>query len=261
MKLPASVLALFFILISSVTVFAQGQPAPRLSPEDERKVIDALRNQPLNGFFSLTFAYSSPMGAFKDALTADSGKTTGLGFGINGGYRMSNIPLEFGINADFQFYGGSTKYFPKKTLVGTISRDVNDTLDISNMMIPVSLFARVAPRFGIVEPYVEVHAGLNFIRASNELKIFNKSPDIVTKTSAPFFYGAGAGISFRIAEIIEMPDSRQEILFTLGTSYRVGASTTYSVYKLDETTNEVIERQLSSKTDLLVVNAGIMFRF
>ncbi|MCS7000435.1 MAG: hypothetical protein RML15_05825 [Bacteroidota bacterium] len=228
---------------------------------DEQQEIERLRQQPLNWFGSLHFAYSQPRGNFKRFLDSIN-NSWGLGFGFNGGYKLSSVPLAIGAMLDILFYGSQERTYQTPLIIGGIPRTVYDTVSTNIVFIPITVFTRIAPDIGWVQPYVEAGVGLTVISSSYSLKSNIGGEQEDSRSHVPFQYSIGAGINVKFADVFNIPVSRQAYYVNLGIRYLYGDFSDYTFWKFASDGSRAIETVTgASRTDLYVITLGIQAAF
>lgn len=228
---------------------------------DEEQQIERLRQKPLTWFGSFFFAYSQPRGNFKRFLDSIN-NSWGLGFGFNGGYKMSDVPLAFGAALDVLFYGAQDRTYQTPLIIGGIPRTVYDTVNTSITFIPITVFARIAPDIGWVQPYVEAGAGLTVISSTYSLKSNLGGEQNDSRSHVPFQYSVGAGLNVKVADVFNLPVSRQAYYVNLGVRYIYGDWSDYTFWRLSSDGSRAIETVTgASRTDLYVITIGFQAAF
>ncbi len=256
--------ALATMLTLSTTYGQQPEPAVAGAGRDtfdEEQQIERLRQKPLNWFGSLSFAYSQPRGNFKRFL--DSINTSwGLGFVVNGGYKLSDVPIAIGADLGVLFYGSQDRTYQTQLIIGGIPRMVYDTVNTSIVFIPITVLARIAPDIGWVQPYVEAGAGLTVISSTYSLKSNLGGEQNDSRSHVPFQYSVGAGLNVKVADVFNLPVSRQAYYVNLGLRYIYGDWSDYTFWKVADDGSRSIETITgASRTDLYVITLGVQVAF
>lgn len=249
-----------FILIFSIIVLSGRSVvfADSLAVQDE-KLVQQLKNKPLNGFFGLTFSNVVPQNEFYKNL-----RSAGPGLSLYGGYAMDPIPVAFGLETDLQFFSGDEKTFSYKNNGGwTVYRD---TVSSTTMSIPITAFVRLQPKMNFVTPFFETFFGVNIMTSSADYSggydvNGNRISDSKNKTNAAFTYGVGAGCMFKLVDFVQLPNSYTNLNLDIRVRYMFGSKSKYSTIKLDDNTAQPIFTDYKSKTDMLMTSIGISFRF
>jgi hypothetical protein len=247
--------------LSSFQVFAQiaGEPL-KISKAEENHMLEQLKNKSLNGFFGISFTNSVPQAEFQDNV-----RRSGQGFSLYGGYYPDPIPVAFGAQCDFMFYGRKERIDAYDWFDHFNNRHTfYDTASIQNLVIPISIFARLQQNvYGYFLPYFEIFTGLTFLSTSFEDKSGNPEEDdknSKTKTNVAFNYGIAAGCMIKLLDVVQLPSTNFSMLLDLRMRYAKGTKTTYSDGIIrDDGTFGII--QLNSQTDMIVTNVGLVFRF
>jgi opacity protein-like surface antigen len=228
---------------------------------DERLEIERLRAKPLNWFGSFYFGYSQPRGDFKRFLDSINNKW-GLGFGFNGGYTFSEVPLSVGAALDVLFYGSQERTFETQLSIGGIPRMVYDTVSTSITFVPITVFVRIAPTIEWFQPYVEAGAGLTVISSSFSLQSNVGGSQNQSRSHVPFQYSVGAGLNVKVADVFNIPVSRQAYYVHLGLRYVYGDFSDYTFWRFASDNSRSLEVvRGASRTDLYVISLGISAAF
>ncbi len=242
------VLLMLILSISGIKLIADDN----LSTE-EQQIVEKLKNKPLNGFFGFSFTNAVPQGEFFDSL-----KNSAQGFSLYGGYDLSPIPVVFGAELDFLFYGGDTRIFEYGPGNWSVYRD---TVTTSSSMIPLNVFVKLQPNISnLIFPYVEAIAGINFLSVSADYKSYYGDKDTKDRFSVAFNYGFGAGIMVKLVDFITLPNSYSQLLFDVKMKYLKGTKAEYATVEImDDSSAEF--RDFETQTDMIMFLAGITFRF
>jgi hypothetical protein len=247
-KLFTLLLSVLMIAIVSSVIAKDTIVQNKVSQEE----VDKLKLKPLNGFFGITFTNSVPQDEFHDNTNK-----TGLGFSLLGGYYADPVPVAFGVEADFLFFGGKTKYMNVHKYGFYIGQD---TIDTQSMIIPIVLFARLQPNTGFIVPYLEGFAGINIFSTTATLNTYQYEESSQDKISASWAYGLGAGLSIKLFDFITLPDQRTSLNLDLKMKYSFGTTAEYSKVQILETGYTEFETY-KSKTDMIMTNVGISLCF
>lgn len=224
--------------------------------KEEEADVERLKAMPLNGFFNISFVNAVPQKEFFDNF-----KKSGQGFSINGGYKMSDIPLAFGAQGDIIFFGGDTKYFNYVNQGGW--HVGKDTVEYQNMIIPITFFAKIEPNVGnFVFPYLEGFAGFTLLSASADYKssLWNIN-DEKSELTANWNYGVGVGVKVKLVDFIQLPSMHSRMLFDVNMRYMSSSETDYYFIKQINNNTAPDFRKYSSPTDMVLFNAGITMEF
>lgn len=244
-------LVLLTVMIAfSFPVFGQqGNLDSKISDE----ALAQLKQKPLPGFFGITFTNAVPQGEFMSNLFK-----TGLGFSVYGGYNAAPLPLAVGLEGDFLFFGGDTRYYDQRNDRGWIIG--HDTVDTQSMIIPIVAFARIQPNTGFIFPFIEAFAGVNLFSTTANYKPYWGEEDSKDKFSASFTYGLGAGVSIKLVDFITLPNQRTTLNIDFKMKYAFGTNAEYSKVRiLDDSTPEF--KTYESETDMILTTIGVSFNF
>lgn len=252
---------LMIVIISMMTVSAIAQqkggstvPQNELT-NDEQMLVEKLKKKPLNGFFAITFTNAVPQNEFFDNV-----KNSAQGFSLIGGYDMEPIPVVFGGELDFLFFGGQ-----KKTNTYIDILRYYDTVETNSSMIPLNVFIKLQPNIAnLFYPYLEGLIGINFLSVSSEYSSDNAIDDLYTKTddrfSIAFNYGLGVGVQIKLVDFITLPGAYQQLLFNFGARYIRGTETDFATVKIGDDMIADFE-DFKTKTDYVTLLFGFSFRF
>lgn len=221
--------------------------------DEEQRIVEKLKNKPLNGFFGFSFTNAVPQGEFFDSL-----KNSAQGFSVYGGYDMDPVPVVFGGELDFLFFGGDTRIFKYGPSNWSVYRD---TVTTSSTMIPLNVFMKLQPNIGnFVYPYVEAVAGVNFMTVSAEYKSYYGDKDSKNRFSLAFNYGFGAGLMVKLVDFIQLPNSFSQMCLDIKMRYLKGSKADYATVKIkDDTSAEFTD--FNTQTDMVLFLFGLTFRF
>ena len=111
-------------------------------------------------------------------------------------------------------------------------------------------------------PYAEVSLGFNLLSATYSYGTSFDNPrnnQDENKLSAAFTYGIGAGVMIKLLDMISLPATNVAMMLDLRMKYHKG---TEAKYWRSQINNGVPEfREITSKTDLVYLQAGLAFRF
>jgi opacity protein-like surface antigen len=259
-------LALALLLTLQIVGAHAQQPEPPIAGAgrdtfDDQTHIERLRQQPLNWFGSLHFAYSRPRGNFARFLDSIN-NGWGLGFGFNGGFKLSDAPVAIGATVDVLFFGSQERTYQTPFVIGGIPRTVYDTVNTTIMFVPITVIARIAPDIGWVQPYVEAGAGLTVISSDYTLKSNVAGEQSSSRSHVPFQYSVGAGLNVKVAEVFNIPVSRQAYYVNFGIRYVYGDWSDYTFWKLSDDNSRTITLVTgASRTDLYIITLGFQAAF
>lgn len=252
------------LVIAFVDILAQSNPPIAGAGHDtfdEQQQIERLRKTPLHWFGGLSFAYSRPRGDFKRFLDSIN-NSWGAGFGFNGGYHFGEVPIAVGAGVDVLFYGMQERTFENTVVIGGVLRQVYDTVSTALTFIPITVFLRIAPDLDWIQPYVEAGGGLTVISSSYTLKSNIGGEQDRSRSSVPFQYSVGAGLNVKVADVFNLPVSRQAYYVHLGMRYLYGDYSDYTFWRFSSDGTGVVETVTgASRTDVYVVTVGIQAAF
>lgn len=195
------------------------------SPSIEERVIQQIKEKPLNTQIGLSFMISNPQDSLRSALSSLNATDVGLGFTLSAAYSFDPIPIVLGGDFSMTFFGGDSRRKEIPNQIGT-----TDVIEhsISNTQIPITLFMRVQPNIETwVHPYIELAGGMNNLISRLTVqqrngRILNSDSDVQGETS--WLYGVGGGLMVKFADIISLPNTLQRFLIDVRLRYIKGSS-------------------------------------
>lgn len=180
----------------------------------------------------------------------------GLGLSLFGAGMLSDFPLAIGGQVDFFMYDSDTKYFNNSHS----GWKIRDTVETNVMAIPLTVFVRMQPNVGRFSPYLEAFGGCNLLLASADYNSGSSNGDSKNKFSASFAYGLGAGVMFRVADVMLSEKSKMSINIDLRMRYSFGTNADISTVKIfDDSSVEFTTNK--SKTNMINTLIGVTFGF
>jgi hypothetical protein len=247
-KYKSALIIIMLMVMGTITAFAE----ENLTSE-EQQIVAKLKDKPLNGFFGFTFSNAVPQGEFFDSL-----KNSAQGFSLYGGYDMDPIPVVFGAELDFMFFGGEERIFRYGPGNWAVYRD---TVTTSSSMIPLNVFARLQPNISnFVFPYVEAIAGINFLSVTADYKGYYGDKDTKDRFSVAFNYGFGAGVMVKLVDFITLPNSYSQMLLDVKMKYIKGSRADYATVKIKNDSSAEFS-DFETQTDMVMFLIGLTFRF
>lgn len=135
---------------------------------------------------------SSPTGDFGDAVDSE-------GFGLELHYGVGpGSGLTFGLGLNAMIYGSESRKYSHPL--------VEDyEVETSNNLAGAFLFAQWRPLTGVVQPYLEARAGLNYLWTESSIKDEDwwDNDDVARKTNYDDFatsWGGGGGLLIRVSQ-------------------------------------------------------------
>jgi len=212
------------IVVSTIAASAQ------IGNVDEEQIA-RIKVQPLNVIAGLGFMVNNPQGALADSMRKLNLNHTGFGLNLFAGYYMDPIPVAFTGEIGFSFHGTEEK---RVILSQVIFRDTVD-YSTSTFSVPFNAAVRLQPNILTwVFPYIEVVGGASLFNSTYSVKQFNEvrsADDSESDASIAWQYGVGAGVSVKIADIINLPNTLQRIL--IDTRMRYLWSTSLEITRFD----------------------------
>src|SRR6056297_1673 len=193
-----------------------------------------------------------------------------LGAGINifGLYRFPGSPFGLGLDFNFNNFGRDTR---EESISSTIP-DLKVRVENEYNLVQGLMVAKFQPRDGILRPYAEGLAGFNYFYTQTSIENRGNLSDepIARDTNFEdwaFAWGGGGGMMIRVFDsrgstnlTAENPIAAGYI--NLGVRYLNGSEAEY--LREGSIVNEngsVTYETLKSRTDMLIVQLGFVFRF
>ncbi len=190
-----------------------------------------------------------PQGEYKDA-----NPDAGYGLRANVLYKTGKVlPVKLGVEFGVQEKARATQYFS-----GYINGFYDDfKVSATSNIVSLMFLARIQPgQFHKVKPFVDVTAGWNIFFSTVTVERltyysdYNASYSNSTKAHWAFSYGAAGGIDIPL-------NSRDDLGLELKVAYIIGSNSTYLTNPYIRNDGSVSFTENSSRTDMLVPQAGI----
>jgi hypothetical protein len=208
------------------------------------------------GHFLLGF----PKGEFKKNVDGN-----GLGGDFSFAYRFPRTPLSAGISFGFLVYGHESR-------VESLSPSIPDLLvevGTTNSILLCHMFLRLQPERGIVRPYLDGLAGLNYLTTDTSIDDLNDGDEGGHLSSnnyndLAFSYGVGGGAMVSVLRVVR--GDRDHRIFSMdldvGVRYLKGGEAEYLKKGSIRREDGVVYYDVSSsRTDLLKAYIGLSFFF
>lgn len=190
------------------------------------------------------------------------------GFGISGylGYHLDQAPLMVGIDGGVMIYGSEERTEPFSPTIP----DVRVKVSTSNNIAQGHVFLRLQPADGVVRPYIDGLAGVNYLFTSTSVQSENnaENEDIASSTNyddAAFSYGGGGGLMIRLYQNEDYSGGSggaREVMLDLGVRYLTGGEAGYltsgSIHRQNGTVSYDVT---TSRTDLITGRIAAVVRF
>jgi len=199
---------------------------------------------------------------------SESINTNGLGINLNGLYRFGDSPFGLGLDFNFNNFGKDTRDEPLSPTIPDLRVRVENEYNLIQGLI----VAKLQPTDGIFRPYAEGLAGFNyfFTETSISERRGGGSDPIASDTNFEdwgFAWGGGAGLMIRVfdrrgSENITAENPIAAGYINLGARYLNGSEAEYlREGSIVIENGDVTFDTLQSRTDMLVVQLGFVFRF
>jgi opacity protein-like surface antigen len=224
-------------------------------------IIEAIRARPLNWQFGASFMVSNPQDTLRRAIESFDSPGTGYGFGLNLAYYFDPVPVVVGAEFSLNFFGGSSRMYivPQGPFVDTLEYETLNT------HLPLNLYLRFQPNlFTWVYPYGELVGGFSVIGSSLNITRSSGSTqnaDSRDESGVSWQYGFGAGIMFKVVDIITLPNEHQRVLLDVRFRYLKGSEVDVPVIKLLDDQTFVIQSQPVPEPTLIHFNLGLAVQF
>jgi hypothetical protein len=248
--------ASFLIAQEDDSIF-QGQ-----SPTIDERMIEEIKNSPLNVQVGATFMVANPQDSLRNAIMRFDSPSVGYGFGLSAAYAFDPAPFVVGAEFALNFYGGRTEDYYVR------NGPFLDTLRYSamNMQMPITTHVRVQPNlFTWVFPYVEGNLGMMVFTSSLDI---TRNPDSDTpkrddqsEASVSWLYGGGAGVMVKFADIITLPSTLQRMLLDIRFRYLRGTSVDLPSVKFSDDQTVVRDSAHVPDPSFVFFNIGLAVQF
>ena len=202
-----------------------------------------------------SFAVGFPQGAFKDRIGS-----SGLGVSAHIGYRPHEQPYLLGLHAIFLNYGSQTWW---ATAGG---RDLE--IQSANNILLMHASGRIQSDAGMFRPYLEGSLGITWLFTTSSFDSWSdpgENPETTVRIEfddTAFSYGGGGGLAVCFSSSVDEDGDVTEWCIDLGVRYLAGARSQYLRGGSIQTAGGTVTyTPLESDTDLLVVTAGVIYRF
>jgi hypothetical protein len=192
-----------------------------------------------------------PRGEFSDNLTSNS-----YGGGVQGLVRIGSTPFMIGGDLALVIYG----YESRREPISTTIPDVRVRVNTSNFIFAPHFVLRAQPRSGAIRPYIDGLIGLKYLWTETsipDLSSEDNSVSDINLSDTAFSYGFGGGLQIPLTKGRE-----SRVVLDMGVRYLRGGRAEYlregSIREVD---GLVVYDVLSSRTDVLTVQAGVTIRF
>jgi len=199
----------------------------------------------------------------------ESINTLGGGININGLYRFADVPFGLGLDFNFINFGRDTRDEPLSTTIPDLRVEVENRYNLLQLLAQ----AKVQSRDGIFRPFIEGLVGFNyfFTETSINERGFGSSDPIASDTNFEdfaFAWGGGAGLMIRVFDhrgresINRMSEQIGAGYINLGIRFLNGSEAEYLREGSVQVENgDVTFDTLQSRTDMLMIQLGFVFRF
>jgi hypothetical protein len=192
-----------------------------------------------------------PHGQFSENITNN-------GYGGGGQFLIRLGPSPFLIGGDVGgvIYGSESRREPISSTIPNLQVRVRTS---NNIFLAHSVL-RVQPRKGLVRPYADGLIGLKYLYTSTSISDISGGEDIASNTDlsdTSLSYGFGGGLHIPLTK---GPESR--VLLDMNVRYLRGSRAEYlKKGSIREENGQAVFDVLSSRTDVIAVQVGVVFRF
>jgi len=200
------------------------------------------------GFYFTTII---PRGQFSENVTNN-------GYGGGGQFlvRLGPSPFLVGADAGAVIYGSESRREPISATIPNLQVRVRTT----NNILLAHFLLRVQPRKGAVRPYADGLIGLKHLFTRTTISDLSDDDDIASSTDlsdTTLSYGFGGGIQIPLTR---GPEAR--ILLDTNVRYLRGSQAEYlKKGSIRQEGGRAVFDVLSSRTDVIAVQVGVIFRF
>ncbi|MBU3698814.1 MAG: PorT family protein [Candidatus Kapabacteria bacterium] len=253
-----------FVMVSARHLPAQIAGEDPSSAEAPVEDVDAatiarIKDQALAFQWHVGYMQSIAQADFRTSLDSIKAPATGYGFSAEFGRYFDPIPL---------YVGGSfgVSFYPSNDRSINASSQRSYSVSTSNFSMPVLGVVRFQPSiYNWVYPYAEAFGGITVFSSDVTVRRIVGSDTSTTDGGEEDFswtYGVGLGASFKIADIITLPNSLQRTLIDIGFRYTSGGRAIVSYADLlDETTLDYEVRRAEVLNPAMVIfRLGLTFQ-
>jgi len=197
------------------------------------------------------FSTIIPRGDFSENVTNN-------GYGVGGQFlaRLAGSPFMAGGDLGISVYGSESRREPISTTIPNLQVRVRT----SNNIFLAHFVVRAQPRTGVVRPYFDGLIGLKHLFTRTSISDLTDGETIASSTDlsdTALSYGFGGGLQ------IPLTKGREgKVVLDTGVRYLRGGRAEYlRKGSIREVNGQVLFDVLSSRTDVLAVQVGVMFRF
>jgi opacity protein-like surface antigen len=201
--------------------------------------------------FGIDFTTVIPTGDFKRNITNN-------GYGVGGQvlFGLGRSPLLLGVDAGFANYGSDEHLEP----ISQTIPEVRVKVRTNNNIVLTHLLLRAQPRNGRVRPYADALIGFKYLFTDTSLLNDSNDEELTSSknlSDLTYSYGFGGGVQIRLGRI-----GSGEISLDGKMRYLRGGRAEYlKEGSITRVNGAVLFDVLSSRTDLVTVQVGVMFRF
>lgn len=208
---------------------------------------------PTRGQVGLRGQLGVPLGEFDENV----GLSGGIAADVT--YRLGDTPFRVGAGLSGLWYGRETRRVPFSQTIPDVLLDVTTSSGIWTTYALV----RVQPRSGRVRPYGDALVGFNYVFTETSVDLDEQAlvERAVARTTnfrdfTPSF-GGGAGVRF---QLVTWAESRLDL--DVGARYVFGGEADYLIPESLGPGDNVADLEVNrSRTDVLVISAGVTFEF
>jgi hypothetical protein len=179
-------------------------------------------------------------------------------------YSPHNSPFAVGLELGWMNYGTETRSEPFSPSIPDVTVDV----ETSNNIAQAFFILRGMVPSGPIQLYADGLIGLNYMFTETSIRDQDETfKEVVSSTNrddAAFSYGVGGGVMISLYNRKAGPFGKKafQVLLDGGVRYIYGGEAEYlkkgSITRVDD---QVIYDSIISKTDMVRLHAGVMFRF
>jgi hypothetical protein len=197
-----------------------------------------------------------PQGEFEDRIDREA-----YGVGAQIFYAPHRSPLAIGLALSWSNYGSETREEPFSSTIPDVRVDVEN----ANNFVQALFVLRAQTRHGPIQPYGDALIGVNYLYTETTVESDDTHEDVASSTNqddAALAYGVGGGVMVPVWGRDPQTGGLQQVLLDAGVRYVKGGEAEYLREGSIRRRGDRVEFDpIESRTDMLNVHLGVMFRF
>jgi len=249
---------LLFVGVSGLCVAQSDTSLPLLTTakqtDVDQQMIDRIKQNYLPIQYGVFYSQATSRGSLRYAYDSLGVPNVGYGIALNAGYYCEPFPLVIGAEFAVHFYGTRERsYNSGKDRVTNSSQ---------NIAVPLLAFARIQPNlFTWIFPYVEIAGGTTIYSSVLSATKVQGGEDVQstveTRVSANWTYEVGAGIAFKVLDIITLPNSLQRTLVDFRMRYAWGTNVQVSLVDPTQDQSYLVRSISVSTPEQITLQLGV----